>query len=139
MNIAKTRAHFVRERDQTNGPSCIDDAQQLVSTKMGMLDHQGDPRFAAPEDMAKACKELRTKLSRGEALDALADEVDAILDDVDDDVSTATDDLTEEKTDEDLAREATGKAGIDFDELNQRFWSNGEQLELADYEQLEAA
>jgi hypothetical protein len=66
-------------------------------------------KFKSPEDMAKAYKELETKLGKPEASD---------------EVSTSDDKATEEQ-----AQAAVEEAGLDFDALQKEFDANGELSE----------
>ena len=73
-----------------------------------------DDKFESPEDLAKAYKELQTKMSSGEAPE---------------DTAEAT---------QEAAEELVSDAGLNFDALSSEYWENG-GLSDASYEQLEAA
>lgn len=104
---------------ETVDPTAI---QQTAPERPGWLPE----KFKSPEDMANAYAELEKKLSTGEKS---AEPKEA----------PATEETPKEetpKTDEEQAREAVDKAGLNFDELSAKYWERG-SLEDSDYEDLE--
>jgi hypothetical protein len=85
-------------------------------------------KFKSAEDLAKAYSELEKKLGSKKPLDAPVEE------------KAKADDEAEPKTTEveDQAREAVENAGLNFDEMSNRYWESGE-LPEADYKALEKA
>jgi hypothetical protein len=83
-------------------------------------------KFKSAEDLAKAYGELEKKLGSRTQGDAPAKEEPA--DDTED----------ESKSAEETAREATEKAGLDFDDLSNSYWENG-SLSDDQYAKLEKA
>lgn len=84
-------------------------------------------KFKSAEDLAKAYSELEKKLGSKQPLDAPVEE----------EAKTEADD-GEEAPVEDQAREAVENAGLNFDEMSNRYWESGE-LPEADYKALEKA
>ena len=86
-------------------------------------------KFKSAKDLAKAYSELEKKMgSKPESKEAPA------ADNTADDESSAE----EDKSVEEQAREATEKAGLDFDKLSEKYWTQG-NLDESDYEALEKA
>lgn len=85
-------------------------------------------KFKSVEEMAKAYGELEKKLGKGneETAEPPAEEAG-------EEENTTADEGVEEQ-----AQEAADKAGLDLDELTQKYWENGELAE-SDYEALEKA
>lgn len=82
-------------------------------------------KFKTEEEMAAAYAELERKLGSGKQ------NPDENTDQGQEDTVETTD------TPEDQAREATKNAGIDYDQLSQEFYENGERLSDQAYEKLE--
>ncbi len=91
-------------------------------------------KFKSPEDLAKAYGELEKKFS-SRAKEAPVEETDSTTDDVSD---KGADDSKETETVEEKARQVTKAAGLDFDELSNSYWENG-NLSDQQYEKLEQA
>lgn len=94
-------------------------------------------KFNGPEDLAKAYAELERKLSSGRGLEA----PEKAQDGQDEGEGTDTPPENEagpEAPEEALeaAKEATEKAGLDFDSLSSKYWENG-ALDEADYKTLD--
>lgn len=93
-------------------------------------------KFRNAEDplkaMADAYAELEKKLSKGEKDKAPAERNEPEAED-----ETKTED-DPEKTAEEVAQEAADKAGLDLNQLSDKYWENG-SLEEGDYEALEKA
>lgn len=81
-------------------------------------------KFKSPEDLAKAYNELQAKFS------SRNQEPETPPSDVEEEAAADDQEV------EDQARQAVNEAGLDFDELSQRFWENG-ALDDTDYEALE--
>ena len=84
-------------------------------------------KFKSAEDLAKAYSELEKKLgTKPEPVEEPQTE------------EKASEDTSEEEdqTPEDQAREATEKAGLNFDKLSEKYWNQG-ALDDADYKALE--
>lgn len=91
-------------------------------------------KFKSPADLAKAYSELEKKLgSKAPAKEAPEDTEKAQDGDSDD---SDTDDALELTETEKAAKEATEKAGLDFENLSAKYWEKGE-LDDADYKALE--
>ncbi len=78
-------------------------------------------KFKSAEDLAKAYSELEKKFSTRpkEASVDVASSTDEVVSE------EGTDNGEETKTAEETARQATEKAGLDFDELSNAYWENG--------------
>lgn len=88
-------------------------------------------KFNSPEDLAKAYQELQSKFSSRNQQDP--DEEEEYEDDTDEE--PYTEDF--EPDDAELeARDMVEDAGLDFDELSNKFWENGD-LDDEDYQYLE--
>lgn len=81
-------------------------------------------KFKSPEDLAKAYNELQSKFS------SRTQEPEAPASDVKEEA------VTPDQNVEDQAREAVEGAGLNFEELSQKYWEKG-QLEEADFASLE--
>jgi len=93
-------------------------------------------KFKSPEDLAKAYGELEKKFS-SRAKEEVT--VETQPDDSKADASTeGTDSDKETETVEEKARQVTKAAGLDFDELSNSYWENG-NLNDQQYEKLEKA
>lgn len=91
-------------------------------------------KFKSPADLAKAYGELEKKLGSKATIPTPEEEPEAKAEDNSSEEGTETD--AKEQTPEDQAREATEKAGLDFDNLSEKYWENG-ALDEADYKALE--
>ena len=119
-------------------PSTVDanETSQTASSKPPILG-----KFKTAEDLERAYVELEKKLGSNNNKSTPADstvqdgetESDTSTDD-DDDTSTES-----VKSAEDLAKEATGKAGLDLGEMSKKYWAQGESLEDSDYAALAKA
>lgn len=91
-------------------------------------------KFKTAEDMANAYAELEKKFSSREEGTTEAEPK------VDDDSPPKVDEqnTNDEQSDTDKAKEAVEKAGLDFDELSNKYWEKG-SLEDGDYETLAEA
>jgi len=115
-------------------PTQVDanETSQTASSKPPILG-----KFKTAEDLERAYVELEKKLGSGNNKSTPAD-------------STVQDGDTESEGDEDtpaesvksaeaLAKEATGKAGLDLGEMSKKYWAQGESLDDSDYEALAKA
>jgi len=115
-------------------PTQVDanETSQTASSKPPILG-----KFKTAEDLERAYVELEKKLGSGNNKSTPAD-------------STVQDGDTESEGDEDtpaesvksaeaLAKEATGKAGLDLGEMSKKYWAQGESLAESDYEALAKA
>lgn len=91
-------------------------------------------KFKSAEDLAKAYQELERKLSSKTPPEA----TEKAQDGEDEDLGTevADEEVADSEASVEAAREATEKAGLNFDELSQKYWENG-TLDKTDYEALE--
>lgn len=114
--------------------NAIDDTaiEQQADVRPGWLPE----KFKTAEDMANAYAELERKLGSRGKQDQVEDNSEYVEEDVD-----TSDDTTQEETSstEDTARQVVENAGLDFDAMSERFWSNGQQVSEDDYKALEAA
>jgi hypothetical protein len=94
-------------------------------------------KFKSAQDMAAAYSELEKKLGKGEHKSDTSDDV------VDDDDVSDEDPVTKEVAEtgipEDSARSVVENAGLNFDEMSDRFWNNDQQISAEDYEALAKA
>lgn len=112
--------------DEANPPSeSVEDRPEWLPEK-----------FKSVEDMAKAYSELEKKLGSKSTPDIPAKEAPEAPTEAQDGDSKESE--GEDTPNEDAAREASEKAGLDFDNLSAKYWEQGD-LDEADYKALEKA
>jgi len=108
------------------------------------------PKFKTPEDMATSYAALERKMSgaKDKSVDPAApvtetvlpsDPVDTTVDPANVVVPVVPVDADKAKVELEQTKDDLAKAGIDFTAMSDKFWSNGEKLEDADYATLAAA
>lgn len=93
-------------------------------------------KFESQEALIEAYKQLEKKLGASSNDKEGATQEERIEPEADDKIEENKKELP---TSEEVAKAATEKAGLDLNELSQKYWTNGEKLEDGDYEKLEKA
>lgn len=117
-------------KDTTSEPSLIEQAK-AAGIDVGKI----DPTSTAQTAEAKAADPIPEDEDPDNVGVEAADEDDASDDR---DVDVDAEDLSDEEA-KDEAEDATKKAGLDLNEVTERYYANGEKLDEKDYEALEKA
>lgn len=96
-------------------------------------------KFKSQEDLIKAYQALEQKLGKGEAeAKPVSEEAPVTEEEPKEEESTSETQPDDEKSAEEQAKEAVEEAGLNFDELSNKYWETG-TIEEADYASLEKA